>query len=430
MAKQSLEKQGTDQPEASTKPIFCSKDSKVDTAMHDDSDISNVLGKLQETNEGILPTSISPTKSLPCKTGEHEKHKNMSTENLVFDNDYTLTPEDIETSSFIRRSYKKAIVVDIGNNVLTVEHLQPNVNGGWLLDAVINTYAYINHMENEYTTVLSTFQSRLLLGETGGVEPKHKKPWVSDIGRRCATRHMVFVPFNALECHWSLLVLNFRRKQIQILNSLASTLAFRDEKKENILVESIQACMEYAVEASLVSLAEPINLAEWDKHMYTNIPQQNDSNSCGVYVIKYMLAWNGCEMNENFTQEQMNIFRQKICSRLLRSECNLRRRPSYKEPLTKEEYMANNPEDCSVAQGDSSDDDVMVTSTGNDTNNCSTSNTWTKKRGRPRKNGQNTKPATQLVSPESAKTIAERVQGTNHRASIPSQYQLSPYKQH
>uniref|UniRef100_A0A0A9EYZ7 Uncharacterized protein n=1 Tax=Arundo donax TaxID=35708 RepID=A0A0A9EYZ7_ARUDO len=36
-----------------------------------------------------------------------------------------------------------------------------------------------------------------------------------------------------------------------------------------------------------------------------------------------------------------------------------------------------------------------------------------KKRGWPRKNGENTKPATPKVSPESAKTIAQRVQDGN-----------------
>ena len=48
----------------------------------------------------------------------------------------------------------------------------------------------------------------------------------------------VFVPFNLWGCHWCLLVVNNTKKEIQILNSLASVPHFRDEKKEITMVTS------------------------------------------------------------------------------------------------------------------------------------------------------------------------------------------------
>uniref|UniRef100_A0A0E0K2W4 Ubiquitin-like protease family profile domain-containing protein n=1 Tax=Oryza punctata TaxID=4537 RepID=A0A0E0K2W4_ORYPU len=58
-----------------------------------------------------------------------------------------------------------------------------------------------------------------------------------------------------------------------------------------------------AVEAGLVTLIEPINIIVWNKQYYTDIPQQMDCQSCGVYMIKYMLEWDGDKMLHQFTQE-------------------------------------------------------------------------------------------------------------------------------
>uniref|UniRef100_A0A0A9D4Q5 Uncharacterized protein n=1 Tax=Arundo donax TaxID=35708 RepID=A0A0A9D4Q5_ARUDO len=83
----------------------------------------------------------------------------------------------------------------------------------------------------------------------------------------------------------------------------------------------------------------------------------------------------------------------------------------------KKEYYANNPKD-NVDQENALDDDVKILSTWTDTKKGSKRNMSSKKRGRPRKNGENTKPATPEISPESAKTIAQCVQGKQCRASI------------
>uniref|UniRef100_A0A0E0FHV5 Ubiquitin-like protease family profile domain-containing protein n=1 Tax=Oryza nivara TaxID=4536 RepID=A0A0E0FHV5_ORYNI len=116
-------------------------------------------------------------------------------------------------------------------------------------------------------------------------------------------RHMVFVPFNVMTSHWSLLVVNSLKKEIQILNSAVSMTSLRDEEKEERIVTNLQLCIERAVEGGLVTLIEPINITLWKKQYYTDIPQQMDCRSCGVYLIKYMLEWDGDKMLHQFTQE-------------------------------------------------------------------------------------------------------------------------------
>lgn len=133
---------------------------------------------------------------------------------------------------------------------------------------VIDAYAYIANVENEYRSVITTCQSRELSGDNGEFDPKKEKKWVGNIGQRCVTRQLVctiqsyyrfqhyilesmltlwtklqiqfqvFVPFLSWGCHWSLLVLNKRRKEVQILNSLASVRQFRNEEMETTLVTS------------------------------------------------------------------------------------------------------------------------------------------------------------------------------------------------
>jgi hypothetical protein len=54
----------------------------------------------------------------------------------VFDVDYILTDEDIETTTFLRRSYEDAEVVDVGETTLKVHHLLRNVSKGFIFDEV------------------------------------------------------------------------------------------------------------------------------------------------------------------------------------------------------------------------------------------------------------------------------------------------------
>uniref|UniRef100_A0A0A8YEN8 Uncharacterized protein n=1 Tax=Arundo donax TaxID=35708 RepID=A0A0A8YEN8_ARUDO len=138
-----MEQHGPQPEETSTTPIFSSKG----TGEAEGSKISDTFGKLQQTNERL------------CFRGD------KSTEYLLFDDDYTSTQDDEEALQFIRRSYTSAAVVDIANHLLTVHKLKPHINGGWLFGAVIDAYAHINDMENNYRPVVTTFQSRLLLGK-------------------------------------------------------------------------------------------------------------------------------------------------------------------------------------------------------------------------------------------------------------------------
>lgn len=80
------------------------------------------------------------------------------------------------------------------------------------------------------------------------------------------------------------MVLNFDKEEIQVLNSIPHLC---DEAKETSLTESIQTRIEDAVKCALVQAPVPINISQWNKVCYTNIPQQTDG-----YVLHYKLFLN------------------------------------------------------------------------------------------------------------------------------------------
>ncbi|PVH35467.1 hypothetical protein PAHAL_7G192700 [Panicum hallii] len=110
-----------------------------------------------------------------------------------FTDDYILTEEDKEALDFITHSYQYAVVVDIAGILLTVKFLQPHVKDGWLLDAVIDAYAYIANVEDSFTSVITTTQSQDLSEDRGDFDPKQERTWICRIGHRCATRQMVCI---------------------------------------------------------------------------------------------------------------------------------------------------------------------------------------------------------------------------------------------
>ena len=164
----------------------------------------------------------------------------------------------------------------------------------------------------------------------------------------------------------------------------------------------------------------------------------------------------------------MDIFRRKICCRLLRSENNKCRKASYKEPLTvcaiaylpkisfiklifhanmfdgfcfnslqKELYLAANPK----VSGSDGEVCIIGTRTGNinhktgkksdnktnNPNDQAKPSKGQKKRGRPKKDGPSTKDTTKNGTNKSEMSTVARDPGANKRISNPSQYRKSPY---
>ncbi|CAM0903414.1 unnamed protein product [Alopecurus aequalis] len=362
-------------------------------------------------------TTAGPTSAEQVLQNKH-LDKLTPPRKTIFDDDYNLTEEDLELALFIRGSYDHAVVAQIEDHVLTAQHLKPNVDGGFYFDQVINAYALISMEESATTSFLTTTDSRKLLGECGPFPRGSENPWVARIANKIVGRRTVRIPLNVHDVHWHLLVLNFDKEELQVLNS---SQGYRDEDKETALVNSIQSCINDAVNGGLVTVTKPIDITKWKTKNYTNIPQQKDSHSCGAYTLKYMLSWDGEEMTEKFSQAQINIFSYKVCSRLLRSNCNLIRKESYTKPITEEEHKASIAE---IPEGP--EDDLTEIPDPNVTNKpVQVHEKPKRKRGRPKKVTEPTE-QNSVKNKFATEAIAAQVQGKRKRKK--SHVKMDPFQ--
>ncbi|KAG0530495.1 hypothetical protein BDA96_05G191500 [Sorghum bicolor] len=312
----------------------------------------------------------------------------------IIDTDYHMQRIDTVAALFIRKSYDYAKVVDIDGHVLTAVQLRGNVTqGGFIADEVINAFVHLSNLETDATSYIRTYEAHKLATNVGERDTFKKL-----IANKCKGRHLVFVPMHINQNHWAVLVLNFIKKEVQILDSLGG----RDKNKEKALVQGIQSCIDASVDKNLVNFETPINLGDWETVSYHHsIPKQEDSESCGAFLIKYMLAWDGEKMADDFT--------------------------------TKEEYFAKNPEERSDYEQDQEDtDDVQILSPskatqttvlattklmieveGNRGEENTAEGSIRRKRGRPRKLEKPTPNTKSVVDQFTTKNIAKQAKATN-----------------
>ncbi|TVU13651.1 hypothetical protein EJB05_37071, partial [Eragrostis curvula] len=216
---------------------------------------------------------------------------------------------------------------------------------------VINAYVQLSDVENDIASFISTFDVQKLADTRWELTKNYKKR----IADKCKGKHLVFVPMNINGNHWGLLVLNFIKHEVQILESLS----LRDEELEMTLVESIQCCVEFSIMEGLVNFENPFDLREWEIVPYVDIPRQDNSFTCAAFVIQYILAWDGEKMAHEFT--------------------------------SKEAYLLENPDEQEGHRHDSDVEDLQIISSATETQSkgeaiTASGTTMTRRpRGRPRK---------------------------------------------
>ncbi|TVU50914.1 hypothetical protein EJB05_02311, partial [Eragrostis curvula] len=281
------------------------------------------------------------------------------------------------------KSYEDAWVVDIDGIRIKAGQLRRNVSQQYIFGEVINAYVQLSDVENDTASFISTFDVQKLADTRWELTKNYKKR----IADKCKGKHLVFVPMNINGNHWGLLVLNFIKHEVQILESLS----LRDEELEMTLVESIQCCVEFSIMEGLVNFENPFDLREWEIVPYVDIPRQDNSFTCAAFVIQYILAWDGEKMAHEFTSEAMESFCYRICTRLLHSDRNSLRFESYEKPITKEVYLLENPDEREGHRHDSDVEDLQIISSATETQSkgeaiTASGTTMTRRpRGRPRK---------------------------------------------
>ncbi|KAJ1270302.1 hypothetical protein BS78_06G043500 [Paspalum vaginatum] len=139
----------------------------------------------------------------------------MEQRKQIFTDDYDLVREDNEVTYFIRQSFQDVKVADVGDIVLTVRMLRPNVIDGYMYGQVIDAYAYLCDLDTDSTSVLTTIQSQWLIQHAGAIPTGCGNQWVAAIATKCVGRNLVYIPLNTYDVHWILLVLNVKKKRFK-----------------------------------------------------------------------------------------------------------------------------------------------------------------------------------------------------------------------
>ncbi|KAG2628117.1 hypothetical protein PVAP13_3KG228402 [Panicum virgatum] len=261
-----------------------------------------ILRMLQSIRQSMVqPSTTTPQhfqRSMP--TPGHVEQPTMpifSHDQPIIDKDYKLNEDDHDAAAFIQMSYEDAKVVKIGNMVVRAKQLFGNVKNEFIGDDVIDAFAVMSIVETGSASYINTFEARILCEDD--LDHVSCKTFRERMAEICNGRHLVFVPMHLNGNHWALLVLNFKRSEIQILNSIPRT---RNEAVEKKLVSTVR-CMQ-GIQTCIDCLGTPINLSTWKTVSYLNIPLQTDGTSCGAFILRYIQAWDGEQMAYNFSNEE------------------------------------------------------------------------------------------------------------------------------
>ncbi|ONM51901.1 hypothetical protein ZEAMMB73_Zm00001d019012 [Zea mays] len=206
---------------------------------------------------------------------------------------------------------------------------------------IINSYIYLliaqEHMKQRpggTVHIEITFVSEFFKRDAG--DDREFDDIYCETSERAQVERRVFIPINIRELHWYLVVLNAKRREIQILDSLGSSLGHKDL---DCVLKGLQKQIDGV--SHYMNLKDhnwlDLQVAYWPwKLIEFKDAKQTDSSSCGLFLLNYMEYWTGVELSDNFTQADIKNFRPKLAAILLSSDLNKRKGcPLYKNKTNK-----------------------------------------------------------------------------------------------
>ncbi|XBJ10143.1 hypothetical protein VPH35_015076 [Triticum aestivum] len=133
-----------------------------------------------------------------------------------------------------------------------------------------------------------------------------QKEWVNDD---------IKLPINASNTHWYLAVVNTKKCEVQVLDSLCWNSDIDDLVNT---LRGIQFHLDLLKSQNSVSDDwKDIDLTEWKITEQLQKAIQKDSSSCGLFMVKFMEYFTRCALSYPITQEMITSFRFKLASILL-----------------------------------------------------------------------------------------------------------------
>ncbi|AQK72061.1 hypothetical protein ZEAMMB73_Zm00001d016968 [Zea mays] len=207
----------------------------------------------------------------------------------VVSEDYKCTPEDVQLIEYIKTLLGKQVVVDIDSAWLNRNDMECLFHGdiqvsGEALSAYIHCIRdeeHLLHREGGKVFLENTFISSLL--KRNG-DPK------------------VFIPMNIENFHWYLAVLNAKKSEVHVLDSMGQQIT--DRRDLYTTLKGLERQIKLAAEHKELYQGKWSNLdvASWPVIEKITTQMQTDGVSCGLWMINYMEYWTGSSLSDNVTQ--------------------------------------------------------------------------------------------------------------------------------
>ncbi|NWI97585.1 SENP2 protease, partial [Pitta sordida] len=201
-------------------------------------------------------------------------------------------PDDVLSSAFKLKVTRE--------DICTLQHLR------WLNDEVINFYMnlLVERSKKEGYPALHAFNTFFYPKLCSGGY-KAVRRWTRGVD--LFKQDLILVPIH-LTAHWTLLVIEIRKKTIKYFDSLG-------QKGDNIC----KTLLQYLQEESREKRNLELTVSEWTLrnpkfpflYIPQEIPQQTNGSDCGVFVCKYA-DFISRDKPITFTQEHMPYFRRRM----------------------------------------------------------------------------------------------------------------------
>ncbi|XP_049636479.1 sentrin-specific protease 2-like [Suncus etruscus] len=257
---------------------------------------------LGDGSKGVLRREVSRLQSKDKLGSGKSMEKRM-------DDDLELTADmEKEIRNALGPGPRDQILSSAFKQRITRGDLQTLRNDQWLNDEVINFYMNLlmeRNRKQDYPALyaFSTFFYPKLM--SAGYQAV--KRWTK--GVNLFDQELILVPIHQ-EVHWSLVVIDVRKKSLKYLDSMGH--------KGHKICEML---LQYLQEESQTKRNIDLNLLEWTLYSMKphEIPQQFNGSDCGVFTCQFA-NYISRDKPITFTQHQMPVFRKKMVLEILHQQ--------------------------------------------------------------------------------------------------------------
>ncbi|KXG37225.2 uncharacterized protein LOC8080215 isoform X3 [Sorghum bicolor] len=312
-------------------------DHNVGSSNDENSDVRHLKkAKMSEEKLSDEKTMASPTREtlssdsklidkqvreekLPLDDEQQPKEQNDVVDTYDYlPQDYTLTNMDLCAQILIETSSKDDLLVKIDEISVKQHQLLCLLDQGkWLDDDVISAYiccirdqVHLQNMDNAKIYFQNPFITGLFKRD-GNIGVHEDSTFITEIVRKYLEHEMIFLPINIKDNHWYLAVLNARKSEIQVLDSLCWKFNRADL---TIMLQGLQYHLDIleSQQNLIKHVWKDLHVTKWKVREKLQEPIQKDSSSCGLFLLKFMEYWTGDTLSHPITQESINLFRYKL----------------------------------------------------------------------------------------------------------------------